>query len=140
MDSYQIYPPGQATELAFVRPRGICLSLIRIKIKRKKIDGPKSPIHGNVVCSKREISQYKNNYIPRLIVNPKMNWKGFGMTTVVDPKLTRYTMSIGSEAMVGRSSLWRHLRLRTSSANPRKIIQHIDNNAAIHCTNYKICI
>lgn len=47
-------------------------------------------------------------------------------------------MRIGSDAIEGSNSLCRHRRFSTSSANPRKIIQQMDNNAAIHSTNYKI--
>lgn len=57
---------------------------------------------------------------------------------VVDPPLTRYTISRGSEAIVGKNNLCRHLKSRTSSANPRNIIQHIDNWAHINCVNYNI--
>ena len=50
--------------------------------------------------------------------------------TVVEPPLTKWIMRRGREANVGRRSLWRQRRLRTSSANPRKVIQHTLSRAA----------
>jgi hypothetical protein len=38
----------------------------------------------------------------------------------VDPKFTKYTINSGSEATVGKMSLWRQRKLSTSSANPAK--------------------
>ena len=48
----------------------------------------------------------------------------------MEPPLTKWIMRRGREANVGRRSLWRQRRLRTSSANPRKVIQHILSRAA----------
>uniref|UniRef100_A0A0B7AJB4 Uncharacterized protein n=1 Tax=Arion vulgaris TaxID=1028688 RepID=A0A0B7AJB4_9EUPU len=52
------------------------------------------------------------------------------MMTLVELMLMKYTVSNGRDASVGSSSLWRHLRSRTSSENPKNTIQHIDSRAA----------
>ena len=44
-------------------------------------------------------------------------------------------MRRGREAMVGSSSLCRQRRLRTSSANPRKIMQQMERSAVMNCAN-----
>ena len=44
-------------------------------------------------------------------------------------------MRSGREASVGKMSLYRHLKSRMSSAKPSKIIQQIDNKAAMNSTN-----
>ena len=53
----------------------------------------------------------------------------------VTPILTKYTTRRGREAIVGRRSLSLHLRSRTSSAKPRKVMQQIDSKPAINMTN-----
>lgn len=57
---------------------------------------------------------------------------------VVEPPFTRYTMRRGREAMVGRRSLWRQRKSKTSSVNPRKTMQQMERRAHMNCENY-IC-
>lgn len=68
---------------------------------------------------------------------PMREGRGAGKMMVVDPPLTRYTMRRGKEARVGRRTLCRHLRFSTSSANPRKIMQHTDSKAQINWENWR---
>lgn len=44
-------------------------------------------------------------------------------------------MSNGNDAIVGSNNLWRHRKFKTSSANPNRIMQQIDNSADISSTN-----
>ena len=101
---------------------------------------------------------YFLNWIPRMMINsnfkqrhlnymhilpmstiyPIKGRNGLGTMIIVRSKVTRYTMSSGRDAMVGSSILWRHFRLRTSSAKPRNIIQQIDRRAAKNCTYCKM--
>ena len=66
---------------------------------------------------------------------PTMNLMNFGMMTVVELKLTWYTISSGRDAIVGKRSLYRHFRSRTSSAKPSRTMQQMDNSAAMNSTN-----
>lgn len=66
---------------------------------------------------------------------PSRTRKGLGTTMVVFPKLVKYTMSNGREAMVGRRSLWRQRRFKTSSAKPRKIMQQMARSEPMSSTN-----
>ena len=73
--------------------------------------------------------------LPKSKLKPRINLKGLGTMMFVTPILTKYTTRRGREAIVGRRSLSLHLRSRTSSAKPRKIIQQIDSRPAINMTN-----
>jgi hypothetical protein len=70
--------------------------------------------------------------LPKLTSCPRYNLSGLGTTIVVEPMLTKYTINNGNEAKVGRRSLCRHFRSKTSSAKPKNIIQQMDNSAAMY--------
>ena len=56
---------------------------------------------------------------------------------VVEPAPTRYTMRSGSDANVGITNLCLQRRSNTSSANPKKIIQHMHSNAQRKWANWR---
>ena len=73
---------------------------------------------------------------PKLTVSrPKNGLRIKGTTTSVRLLETQYTINNGNEAMVGKSSLKRHLKSRTSSTNPRNNINTMDKSAANNCAN-----
>ncbi len=54
----------------------------------------------------------------------------------MEPPLTRYTIRRGRDATVGRRTLTLQRRFRTSSANPRNIMQQIESRAQMNWENW----